>query len=128
MKLNIKIITRGQINIPVSVSDQYRRKAIQLMNTGIIYFKSRQYLQSQTWTTQNSWYKNTVKILTKCLRPFVYKRTNPTLILILLVYVTLSHRIVSYRTYMYHIIDHIVSWSSVSYRIVAGRVFWHYLY
>lgn len=34
MKLNIKIITRGQINISVSVSDQYRRKAIQLMNTG----------------------------------------------------------------------------------------------
>lgn len=54
MKLNIKIITRGQINISVSASDQYRRKAIQLMNTGIIYFKSRQYLQSQTWTTQNS--------------------------------------------------------------------------
>lgn len=29
------------------MSDQYRRKAIQLMNTGILYFKSRQYLQSQ---------------------------------------------------------------------------------
>lgn len=33
------------------MSDQYRRKAIQLMNTGILYFKSRQYLQSQPWTT-----------------------------------------------------------------------------